>query len=149
MTDRLTDRWTDGRSVGRTDKAETICSPFGEHKKLLIPVISMLGFDVLEGCLRKALCNEALYSHELNSASSRIQTWDLVIQNRECQSLSHPDTFYIGYMNISDHPMPKFTTKNKNRNLAFNPLLTFTSLWANLADNKLMALFFFFPENRL
>ena len=28
-----------------------------------------------------SLCNEVLYSHELNSASSRIQTGDLMIQS--------------------------------------------------------------------
>ena len=27
---------TDGRTEGRTDKAATICSPFGEHKNVLI-----------------------------------------------------------------------------------------------------------------
>ena len=30
----MTDGRTDGRTGGLTDKAATICSPFGEHKKM-------------------------------------------------------------------------------------------------------------------
>ena len=32
---------------------------------------------------------------------------------------------------------------------SFHVDLTFTTLWANLADNKWMMVFLFFPENRL
>ena len=41
----------------------------------------------------KRLCaKKASYSHELNSASSGIQTRDLLIQSQECLPHVHPDT---------------------------------------------------------
>ena len=49
-----------------------------------VPFNIICHYEMMNGCLWKALCNEAPYSHEVNFTSSRIQTQDLVIKSREC-----------------------------------------------------------------
>ena len=42
----------------------------------------MLHIEMMKAKQWKGLCNEALYSNEMNSISSGIRTWNLVIRSK-------------------------------------------------------------------